>query len=897
MAEGSTSRAVHQPSYAEKVAAKLIEQLEQGTAPWQRPWAPGELALPFNPTTGAQYRGGNAVWLLAQGQADPRWMTYKQATAAGGQVRKGEHGTVIQFVKTRGQEPVRDESGAPVLEDGKPKTQTVQYERPRVFSAVVFNAAQIDNLPPLAPREKVGEWERQERCEAILQASGVPIAHVHGAGAFYEPGRDRITLPAREQFPKADGYYATALHELGHATGHPSRLDRDLAHPFGSEGYAREELRAEIASLMLGQELGIGHDPGHHAAYVASWIKALQEDPREVFRAAADSEKITAFVLGLEKQRSLDDHEPALKPDEAYAAAIAAEQRFTAALERAYGANAADQRYQLQHSDPEVAKAAAEKIAADRMLHDTLTAARQAPQENRTMITKQRINLTVPFADKDLAKAAGARYDTESKTWFAPSGANLDPLERWIPGRNPAPTPNKDPKDEFADALREAGLQLDRGQWIGQTRLSDSEPIMDGKRYRVPVDGDKGPERSGMYVGYSDGHPAGYIQNFRTGQRMNWKSSGKVATVSETDRARLNEEAAQKLAAREAAQAAEYARTAAALERFLTHCEPASLDHKYLRDKGLSVAPLAVPKGLSQLDTDPPVHVAETRAQAATIRKANPDAIVFHAGDLVIPVTDLDGNLQSVQSISDRGFKSNANGGKLAGGCAILDPIENRAGPASAIIIAEGWATGETLHQATGAMVVCAFSSGNLKQVAQAVHEKWPDRPKLIAGDNDHVREHEIDARTGQPRGNPGRKAAEEAAEAIGAYAAVPRFDKGSKGTDWNDFAKESGEDQLKKSMDESLILADRRRLEDAQRTGHDAERVAADIQLHAGQVQARQVKAKGMSPAAAADTAAAAEDLRMKAEHEADRQDTSDEVPPPEQTPTRKRAGRSRSR
>ena len=115
-------------------------------------------------------------------------------------------------------------------------------------------------------------------------------------------------MPERGQFPSADNYYATALHELGHWTGHPSRLDRDLSNPFGSEGYAKEELRAEISSMILGNELGIGHDPGQHVAYVGSWIKVLQEDPLEIFRAAADAEKIQAFVLAFEQQQ-VQDHQ------------------------------------------------------------------------------------------------------------------------------------------------------------------------------------------------------------------------------------------------------------------------------------------------------------------------------------------------------------------------------------------------------------------------------------------------------------------------------------------------------------------------------------------------------------------------------------------------------------
>ncbi|HEY9559747.1 MAG TPA: zincin-like metallopeptidase domain-containing protein, partial [Anseongella sp.] len=114
-----------------------------------------------------------------------------------------------------------------------------------------------------------------------------------------------ITLPLREQFDAADLYYATLLHELGHWTGHPTRLDRDLVHTFGSEGYAREELRAEIASLLIGEELHIGHDPTRHAAYVAHWIKILEDHPFEIHAAAADAEKIFKYLTALERKQEI----------------------------------------------------------------------------------------------------------------------------------------------------------------------------------------------------------------------------------------------------------------------------------------------------------------------------------------------------------------------------------------------------------------------------------------------------------------------------------------------------------------------------------------------------------------------------------------------------------------
>lgn len=288
--------------FHELVAERLIEQLKAGTAPWQKPWQPGPPGanMPMNPTTGNRYKGINAVHLMMQGRSDTRWMTYNQAAAAGAQVRKGERSTPVQYWKFKEEQVRRDANGVPVRDkNGEVIKDVVDLERPRVFMAAVFNAEQIDGLPPIVQRQEQA-WDAHERAERILTASGAQITHAPGDRAYYRPSTDSITMPFREQFGDASRYYATALHELGHWTGHPTRLDRDLVHPFGSEGYAREELRAEIASMLLGDELGIGHDPGQHVAYVASWIKALQQDPLEVFRAAADSEKIHKFVMGFE---------------------------------------------------------------------------------------------------------------------------------------------------------------------------------------------------------------------------------------------------------------------------------------------------------------------------------------------------------------------------------------------------------------------------------------------------------------------------------------------------------------------------------------------------------------------------------------------------------------------
>ncbi|PVZ82674.1 DNA primase [Serratia sp. S1B] len=300
MAEPKAKKPFH-----EVVAENLIAQLKEGTAPWQKPWNPGApgAALPMNPTTGKRYRGINAIHLMAQGYSDQRWMTYKQATAVDAQVRKGEKGTLVQYWKFTEERIKKNDDGSIVIgKDDQPVKEIVHLERPKVFNAVVFNAEQIDGLPPLTV-SKEKSWNSIERAEGILKASGATIRHDQVDSAFYRMSTDSIHLPQKEAFPAADKYYATALHELGHWTGHTSRLDRDLAHPFGSEGYAKEELRAEIASMIMGDELGIGHDPSQHVAYVKSWIKALQDDPLEIFRAAADAEKIQGYVLELEQQK------------------------------------------------------------------------------------------------------------------------------------------------------------------------------------------------------------------------------------------------------------------------------------------------------------------------------------------------------------------------------------------------------------------------------------------------------------------------------------------------------------------------------------------------------------------------------------------------------------------
>lgn len=298
--------------FAETVAEGLIEALKAGKAPWVKPWEPGQPngLLPFNPTKETRYKGINSIILMAtamnKGYLDTRWLTFNQAKTAGAKVKAGEKGTQIQFWSFTKEVDKTDEGGEAVKDNsGKTQKQTVALRSPFLKFYTVFNAEQIEGLEPLVKKDPPKEgWAQLERAENIVKMSGAVVVHDQEDRAFYTVAHDRVHMPQRHQFSSSADYYATLLHEIGHWTGSPTRLSRDLTGSFGSESYAKEELRAEIASMIIGSELGIGHNPENHVAYIESWIRALQNDPMEIFRASADAEKIFAMVMGFENDNT-----------------------------------------------------------------------------------------------------------------------------------------------------------------------------------------------------------------------------------------------------------------------------------------------------------------------------------------------------------------------------------------------------------------------------------------------------------------------------------------------------------------------------------------------------------------------------------------------------------------
>jgi antirestriction protein ArdC len=366
--------------FRQEVTDNIVRMLENGVAPWQKPWD-ASASMPMNPTSGRTYRGGNAVHLMAtalqKGYQDPRWMTYKQAADRGWQVRRGEKGAQIEFWEVK---PGKDTSGeAPTNNsDNTRPGRSVNDERARLIHRVytVFNATQIEGIPAYVPKQHT-PFEAEQSGERILASSGAKIAHDRPNGAFYNRAADAIHLPPKDSFKDAPGYYGTALHELAHWTGHPARLNRSTlneSYRFGDTNYAREELRAELASVFLAAERGIPHDPTQHAAYVGSWIKALREDKNEIFRASHDASAATDFLLALERERSLAEEQLA-----AGQASANDTERSPAAILEAETSEIHRDRERLEEFDPEpLAVPAASDQPDERQQNEPLAAARTA---------------------------------------------------------------------------------------------------------------------------------------------------------------------------------------------------------------------------------------------------------------------------------------------------------------------------------------------------------------------------------------------------------------------------------------------------------------------------------------------------------------------------------------
>jgi antirestriction protein ArdC len=272
------------------ITNQIIEAMESARTSGRRLWD-SQPSLPLNLTTGKPYSGINVLMLwaagLQNGYTSPYWLTYKQASNKGGQVRKGEHGTLCVFYKPWESQETNPDTG---------ETETTRGAILKSFR--VFNLDQIDNIDAPARGERPA-FQAIEDAEQILQASPARIIE-GGPSAFYQPATDTIHLPAREAFINPEAFYSVAMHEICHSSGHPSRLARNFSGRFGTEAYALEELIAEMGSAFLNADLGIiGSTLQDHADYLAHWIKILQNDKKAILTAAAQASKAHGFIKGL----------------------------------------------------------------------------------------------------------------------------------------------------------------------------------------------------------------------------------------------------------------------------------------------------------------------------------------------------------------------------------------------------------------------------------------------------------------------------------------------------------------------------------------------------------------------------------------------------------------------
>ena len=269
--------------YAE-ITNRMIEELEKGLIPWNKPWMASGAAVSH--TTGKPYSLLNQMLLGRAGE----YITFNQAQAEGGHVRKGEKSHMVVFWKFL---PVKDE-----------ETEEVK-EVPFLRFFNVFHIDQCDGIAAKHIQPMPNKATANETAEAIIteyvKREGVTIEHREGDAAFYQPASDRIVLPLMAQFTETAEYYGTCLHELVHSTGHAKRLARlDTTANFGSENYSREELVAEIGSAALVHLAGLetAHSFTNSAAYVQNWLQALKNDKRFIVSAASKADKAVNFILG-----------------------------------------------------------------------------------------------------------------------------------------------------------------------------------------------------------------------------------------------------------------------------------------------------------------------------------------------------------------------------------------------------------------------------------------------------------------------------------------------------------------------------------------------------------------------------------------------------------------------
>jgi putative DNA primase/helicase len=451
-----------------------------------------------------------------------------------------------------------------------------------------------------------------------------------------------------------------------------------------------------------------------------------------------------------------------------------------------------------------------------------------------------RTYLVVPFAEKDNAKALGAKFDRDAKTWFVPPGVDPAPFARWCPDQ----PRHDDPRSLFAARLKDAGFIL-----------GNQHPIIDGQIHHCPVEGGSKGEQSGSYRAYADGIPNGWYQNFKVHEKpLKWVMRTHVPeAVRETIKTRAAQHQQEAGAARKDA----HDQAAAGYQRLWDGGSDDVSAHPYLVSKGLTAVtglriagpnatvaidrrrdaqPVADPwmmkaGGLDGLDAklkasaersytawaeakpelarrhDLADYVSYVQERWAKDKRANTVDISI-AGRLLIPMRNIDGQLRSLQIIDDQGGKMFAPGGEVGGSHFVLGNVQSP----WPLHFTEGYATGRAIHDATGHTVVVTFSAHNLAPVADAYRKRDSDRTLMICADNDHQKERDTDTQ-GRPKKNVGREKGETAAQQVRGHLLLPPFAEGDKGKDWDDYRRQHGIEGLRMELTKQTASITRQKL------------------------------------------------------------------------------------
>lgn len=279
----------------QEITDQMIAMIEAGTRPWSQSWTGGTMTTPLR-STGAPYRGINVLtlWMAAmkRGTFSPHWLTFKQAVALGGCVRKGEKGSVVVYANR--------------IERTEENAQGEEVKRgiPFLKRYTVFNAEQIDGIEAKYPAPApiitaTNPEDRDAELDALFER--IPVAlRQEGGQPYYQKALDQVVMPEFGRFHTGDDYYSTLAHEFVHATGHRSRLNRPTLYQDGKADYAREELVAELGAAFVSAAIGIKvHDREDHAAYLSHWLQALRADKRAIFTAATQAQAASDMLLGM----------------------------------------------------------------------------------------------------------------------------------------------------------------------------------------------------------------------------------------------------------------------------------------------------------------------------------------------------------------------------------------------------------------------------------------------------------------------------------------------------------------------------------------------------------------------------------------------------------------------